>query len=319
MYEAVEAQGRPHASIVDGPANVPPPDVRSEEGESALAIFDTKNTAVGCKRKVHVDGKKNEERKEEGDTQVAIQPENVFREAAEEVVRKWRDNQKWIKPYWDSQSKGLSRVLREEDQHTISFSLVRRVCTGAGNKRRIRDREERVDVRVTYELVCKGSMATGMFDEHSDADVSVKVKTLQISEPSMSGKEKIFVEKGIEKLGKEQQVAFWNALFRHLKGLLASSEGKQAGYLAGIARVSDMRMPNKENPAPFVRLAVPIRRSVPGLVKVDLIGSFVQEDGKNDGQLDDFVQYLASRYPVLKIMKAVLTPQFRLLGAMGAD
>ena len=36
-------------------------------------------------------------------------------------------------------------------------------------------------------------------------------------------------------------------------------------------------------------------------------------------QLDDFVQYLASRYPVLKIMKAVLTPQFRLLGAMGAD
>jgi hypothetical protein len=68
MYEAVEAQGRPHASIVDGPANVPPPDVRSEEGESALAIFDTKNTAVGCKRKVHVDGKKNEERKEEGDT-----------------------------------------------------------------------------------------------------------------------------------------------------------------------------------------------------------------------------------------------------------
>ena len=319
MYEAVEAQGRPHASIVDGPGNVPPPDVRSEEGESALAIFDTKNTAVGCKRKVHVDGKKNEERKEEGDTQVAIQPENVFREAAEEVVRKLRDNQKWIKPYWDSQSKGLSRLLREEDQHTISFSLVRRVRTRHGNKWRILDREERVDVRVTYELVCKGSMATGMFDEHSDADVLVKVKTLQISEPSMSGKKKIFVTKKIEELGKEQQVAFWNALFRHLKGLLASSEGKQAGYLAGIARVSDMRMPNKENPAPFVRLAVPIRRSVSGLVKVDLIGSYVQEDGKNDGQLDDLVQYLAPRYPVLKIIKLVVTRQFRLLGAMGAE
>lgn len=319
MYEAVEAQGRPHASIVDGPANVPPPDVRSEEGESALAIFDTKNTAVGCKRKVHVDGKKNEERKEEGDTQVAIQRENVFGEAAEEVVRECRNNQKWIKPYWDSQFKGLSHVLREEDEHTTSFSLVRRVCTVDGNKKRISDREERVDVRVTYELVCKGSMATGMFDEHSDADVLVKVKTLQISEPSMPGKKKIFVTKKIEELGAKQQVAFWNALFRHLKGLLASSEGKQAGYLAGIARVSDMRMPNKENPAPFVRLAVPIRRSVPGLVKVDLIGSYVQEDGKTDGQLDDLVQYLASRYPVLKSMKAVLTRLFRLLGAMGAE
>jgi hypothetical protein len=61
MYEAVEAQGRPHASIVDGPANTP---VVREEGESALAIFDIKNTniTVGCKRKVHVDGKKKTKR-----------------------------------------------------------------------------------------------------------------------------------------------------------------------------------------------------------------------------------------------------------------
>lgn len=244
----------------------------------------------------------------------------VFAEAVSKMVEENEQNKERMKSNWEnSQSKGLSRVLREGVEHPISFSLVRRVCTKDGNKKRIRDREERVDVRVTYELVCKGSMATGMFDEHSDADVLVKVRTLLISEPSMPG-EKIFVEKDIEKLGAEQQVAFWNALFRHLKGLLASSEGKQAGYLAGsFARVSDMRMPNPENPAPFVRLAVPIRRSVPDLVKVDLIGSYVREDGKTDGQLDDLVQHVASRYPVLKRMKAVLTCQFRFLGRWRAE
>lgn len=168
-----------------------------------------------------------------------------------------------------------------------------------------------VQIQVMYGLQYKGSMATGLFTMGSDVDMQVMLTEFRLERDGM-------IETDIKKLRPQEQAAIWNALIRHLKGLMASEEGKKKGYAVDDGSCFDMSPPTKANPNPFALLRVHVGGSgmeLPGIDKIELIGSY---DAHED-EIDALVGYIAREYPVIVRMKAVVTSVFKLLGAMGAE